>query len=297
MAVNRVSLALGGGADKGLAHVGVLQGLAEDGVEVAGVAGTSMGAIVGALVAQGLTAAQIAALFRAVDWVRLGRIMVASVSGTAFSDMVRESFGGIRIEELPVPYAAVCCDLDTGEMVSLTSGDLADAVTASAAIPGILPLRSVNGRRLVDGAVVEPVPVTAATSLTDAPVLAINVVRPAAPDRSGGAIVTSLPLKVELPSVVGRIERWLRRQRDTGDPDGIQSRLSRWETVMRSFHIMQYRLATCGQREVATVEPPVGSFGWFDFHRVDEIVDAGYRAYRAWAETADAADGGPRGSG
>lgn len=297
MAVNRVSLALGGGAAKGLAHVGVLQGLAEDGVEVAGVAGTSMGAIVGALVAQGLTAAQIAALFRAVDWVRLGRIMVASVSGTAFSDMVRESFGGIRIEELPVPYAAVCCDLDTGEMVSLTSGDLADAVTASAAIPGILPLRSVNGRRLVDGAVVEPVPVTAATSLTDAPVLAINVVRPAAPDRSGGAIVTSLPLKVELPSVVGRIERWLRRQRDTGDPDGIQSRLSRWETVMRSFHIMQYRLATCGQREVATVEPPVGSFGWFDFHRVDEIVDAGYRAYRAWAETADAADGGPRGSG
>lgn len=297
MVANRLSLALGGGAAKGLAHVGVLQGLAEDGVEVAGVAGTSMGAIVGALVAQGLTAAQIAALFRAVDWVRLGRIMVASVGGTAFSDMVRESFGGLRIEELPVPYAAVCCDLDTGEMVSLTSGDLADAVTASAAIPGILPLRSVDGRRLVDGAVVEPVPVTAATSLADAPVLAVNVVRPAAPDRSRGAIVTSLPIKVELPSVVGRIERWLRRQRDTGDPDGIQSRLSRWETVMRSFHIMQYRLATCGHREVATVEPAVGRFGWFDFHRVDEIVDAGYRAYRAWAETADAADRAPRGSG
>ncbi|HSN54843.1 MAG TPA: patatin-like phospholipase family protein, partial [Candidatus Sulfomarinibacteraceae bacterium] len=78
MVANRLSLALGGGAAKGLAHVGVLQGLAEDGVEVAGVAGTSMGAIVGALVAQGLTAAQIAALFRAVDWIRLGRIMVAS---------------------------------------------------------------------------------------------------------------------------------------------------------------------------------------------------------------------------
>lgn len=278
-----LTLALGGGAAKGLAHIGVLKGIEEDTISIAGIAGTSMGSIVGAMAAQGMTAGEIEALFRAVDWARLGRILVASVSGRAFDDMLRESFGGPLIEDLEIPFAAVCADLDTGEMVVLDRGELADAVSASSSIPGILPARRVGDRRLVDGAVVEPVPVTAASAMAHGPVLAVNVVRPPTRDEPGSAIMTRVPIPVELPSVFRRLERWLRRQRgDPDDPD-VSARVSRWEAIFRSFHVMQYRLATCGNSGVPMIEPDVGRFGWFDFHRVDELIDAGYRAYREWA--------------
>jgi len=282
-----ITLALGGGAAKGLAHIGVLKGLEEDGFEVAAIAGTSMGSIIGAMAAQGLTAIEMEGLFRAIDWVRLGRIMVTSVSGAAFHDMLRESFGGILIEDLEIAYAAVCADLDTGEMVVLDSGDLAEAVCASSSVPGILPSRHLEGRRLVDGAVVEPVPVTAATAMGEGVVLAVNVVRPPTRREQGGAIMTTMPILVELPSIFRRVEDWLRRQR-TNEVDGeISARVSRWESVFRSFHIMQHRLATCSRTEVPMIEPRVGRFGWFDYHRVDEIIAAGYEAYREWADESE----------
>jgi NTE family protein len=279
-----LTLALGGGAAKGLAHVGVLKGLEEDGIEVAAVAGTSMGSIIGALTAQGLSAREMEALFGAIDWVRLGRIMVTSVSGAAFHDMLRETFGGILIEDLEIPFAAVCGDLDTGEMVVLDSGDLAEAVCASSSIPGILPSRRIGDRRLVDGAVVEPVPVTAASIMAQGMVLAVNVVRPPDRQEKGGTIMTSMPIRIELPSVFRRIEGWLRRQRAERVEGEISARVSRWESVFRSFHIMQHRLATCSRIDVPMIEPRVGRFGWFDFHRVDEIITTGYDAYRDWVE-------------
>ena len=277
-------MALGGGAAKGLAHIGVLKGIEEDDVEVTAIAGTSMGSIIGALAAQGMSALEMEALFRAIDWVRLGRIMVTSVSGAAFHDMLRESFGGILIEDLKSPYAAVCGDLDTGEMVVLDTGDLAEAVCASSSIPGILPARRIGDRRLVDGAVVEPVPVTAASAMAPGPVLAVNVVRPSSSHEKGGNIMTSMPIQVELPLAFRRVEGWLRRQRSERMDGEISARVSRWDSVFRSFLIMQYRLATCSHITVPMIEPRVGRFGWFDFHRVDEIIAAGYDAYRQWVE-------------
>lgn len=277
-----VTLAFGGGAAKGLAHVGVLKGLDEDGVVLEAVAGTSMGSIIGAFAAQGLGGREMEALIGAIDWVRLGRIMVTSASGAAFHGMLRETFGGILIEDLGVPYAAVCADLDTGEMVVLHSGDLAEAVCASSSVPGILPSRYIDGRRLVDGAVVEPVPVTAASAMSSGEVLAVSVVRPAPREESGGALMTSMPIRVEIPAVFRRIEGWLRRQRAERVEGEINARVSRWEAVFRSFHIMQHRLATCSPSAVPMIEPKVGRFGWFDFHRADEIIAAGYDAYREW---------------
>lgn len=278
-----VTIALGGGAAKGLAHIGVLKGLEEDGVAIKAVSGTSMGSIIGALAAQGLSGREMETLFVAIDWVRLGRIMVTSVSGSAYHDMLRESFGGVRIEDLERPFAAVACDLDSGEMVVLTTGDLAAAVSASSSIPGILPPWRDGRRRLVDGAVVDPVPVTAATALGDWPVLAVNVVRPPGGTEPAHSLVSTMPIRVELPSAFSRIEGWLRRQRAETDEGEVLARVSRWEAVLRSFHIMQYRLASCGGFDVPVIEPAVGHFGWFDFHRVEKIIAAGYVAYRNWA--------------
>jgi len=283
MTDSSLTLALGGGAAKGIAHIGVLKGIEEDGIGVTAIAGTSMGSVIGAMAAQGVGAGEMEALFRAIDWVRLGRIMVTSVSGAAFGAMLRESFGGVLIEDLRIPFAAVCCDLDTGEMVVLDTGDLAEAVCASSSVPGILPSCRLGDRRLVDGAVVEPVPVTAATAMAPGKVLAVSVVRPPSRQERGGNIMTSIPIGVEIPSAFRRIEGWIRRQRANSEEGEISARVSRWESVFRSFHIMQHRLATCSRSNVPMIEPRVGRFGWFDFHRVDEIIAAGYEAYREWA--------------
>ena len=287
MTDSSLTLALGGGAAKGIAHIGVLKGIEEDGIGVTAIAGTSMGSVIGAMAAQGVGAGEMEALFRAIDWVRLGRIMVTSVSGAAFGAMLRESFGGVLIEDLRIPFAAVCCDLDTGEMVVLDTGDLAEAVCASSSVPGILPSCRLGDRRLVDGAVVEPVPVTAATAMAPGKVLAVSVVRPPSRQERGGNIMTSIPIGVEIPSAFRRIEGWIRRQRANSEEGEISARVSRWESVFRSFHIMQHRLATCSRSNVPMIEPRVGRFGWFDFHRVDEIIAAGYEAYREWAGSGD----------
>ena len=274
-----VILALGGGAARGLAHIGVLRGLAEDGVVLAGVAGTSMGSIIGGLAAQGLSPDEIASVFEDVDWPTVGRILLRSVVGSAFHELVRETLGDGRIEQLGLPFAAVCCDLDTAEPVVLRSGSLADAVRASSAIPGILSPIRIGGRTLVDGAVVDPVPFAAAAELGPHRVLGVNVLRPPA---SYAIAAPPLP-PARRPGVRSaarnRLDRWLMRQpraSASDDPNGPR----RWEVVMRSFHIMQYQLAASRHAEADSIEPDVGRFGWFDFPRVGEIIDEGYLAYR-----------------
>jgi NTE family protein len=276
----RVSLALGGGAAKGLAHVGVLLGLEEDGVEVAAIAGTSMGSIVGALYARSIAAADMAALFAAVDWRRLGRIMVRSVGGSAFHDLLRETVGVDPIEKLGIPFAAVCCDLANGEEVVLRRGRLADAVTASSAIPGILPPVLIGDRTLVDGAMVTPVPVATAAALFSAPVLAVNVLRPSARDRTVKPMVNRLFDGRAPAPVVAHVERFLSRHRLPFGKrrDKLPNRL---EVVMRSFHIMQYSLSQARERAPRVIEPEVGAIGWFEFERATDIIAEGYRAYRA----------------
>jgi NTE family protein len=279
MIEKRVSLALGGGAAKGLAHVGVLRGLEEDGVEVAAVAGTSMGSIVGALFVGGMKALEMEAFFAAVDWTRLGRIMVRSAGGTPFDDLLRETLSEVAIEKMNLPFAAVCCDLDTGEEVVLRSGDLADAVRASSAIPGILPPLIRDGRTLVDGAMVTPVPVIPAASLAEAPVLAVNVLRPPKPGQAAKPVVHRL-LEGSAPAqILERMDEILRRHRIRLRDRQAQFP-NRLEVLMRSFHIMQYNLSKPCDQEVSSIEPEVGAVGWFDFDRAPEIMAEGYRGYR-----------------
>jgi NTE family protein len=283
MAEKRVALALGGGAAKGLAHVGVLKGLEEDGIEVAAIAGTSMGSIVGALYARGMGGAEMEAFFSSVDWVRLGRIMMRSPGGAAFRDLLRETFGDKPIEELAMPFAAVCCDLSCGEEVVLREGSLADAILASSAIPGILPPSVIGGRTLVDGAFVTPVPVSPSESLSAAPVLAVNVLRPPSPERASKPVIRRLFDGTAPVQLLDRLESFLdRHKRPIGrrKPD-FPNRL---EVVMRSFHLMQYNLSKQGKQASRLVEPEVGEFGWFEFERAPEIIAEGYRAYRAIAD-------------
>ncbi len=280
MAEKRVALALGGGAAKGLAHVGVLRGLDEDGIEVAAIAGTSMGSIVGALYARGMGGTEMEAFFGSVDWARLGGIMFRSPGGAAFHDLLRETLGLEPIEDLAIPFATVCCNLENGEEVVLRRGGLADAVLASSSIPGILPPSIVDGRTLVDGAMVTPVPVSAAEEMVSAPVLAVNVLRPPSSGNPTKPVVKRLLEGAAPIQLLSHVEAFL-----DNHPLPIGRRKpdfpNRLEVVMRSFHIMQYNLARQGKRASTIVEPEVGGIGWFEFERARQIMAEGYRAYRA----------------
>jgi predicted acylesterase/phospholipase RssA len=262
----------------------VLKGLEEDGVEVVGIAGTSMGAIIGALKAQGFSAADMEELFTRIDWFELGRVLLGSVIGPAFREMLQEVLGETVIESLRLPFAAVCCDLDNGQEVVLREGDLATAVCASSSIPGVLPPVRLGGRTLVDGAIVKPVPVEAARMLGEASLLAVNVLRLA--ER-----VPAVTTAIEVPTVQGQqprtavlLQRWVESK--LGQVEEVLTEIpDRWEVTMRSFEIMEDRLARPMCQQIEMIEPEVGRFGWFDFPRYAEIVAEGYRAYRLFTES------------
>lgn len=182
-----IGLALGSGAAKGFAHIGVLKVLREMGIRPHVIAGTSMGAFVGAAFAAGK-------LDSLEDWVRqLDNWKVFSLldinwtlSGGVIGGIkpFRSFFEGFEfdnIEDLPLPFTAVATDLHSGQEIWLQQGNLQDAVSASCSIPGLLSPKALSGRWLVDGAVVNPVPVNVCRAMGATRVIAIDVMEDGAP--------------------------------------------------------------------------------------------------------------------
>ena len=174
----RIGLALGSGSVHGLAHVGAIEALEARGVDVRVVAGTSAGAIVGSLWASGLEATAIEAFAKSADLERLGEF-APSWQGLRTNEELRrrlaDAFGGRAIESWPRRFGAVATDLDDGTRRLLASGDGALAVQASTAMPVYFTPVRLGGRRLGDGALVEPVPVATARELGADYVIAIDV--------------------------------------------------------------------------------------------------------------------------
>ncbi|MGC3955403.1 MAG: patatin-like phospholipase family protein [Propionicimonas sp.] len=176
----RVALVLGSGGARGYAHIGAIDVLKERGYQIVGIAGTSMGALVGGLEAAGK-------LPEYTEWVTtLGprdvlRLMDASPFGAGAIKLERvlgrmnEMLDGARIEELPIPYTAIATDLGARREVWFTSGPVDVAIRASVAIPGAISPIMVNGRLLVDGAVLNPVPVDAVAGVDADFTLAVSL--------------------------------------------------------------------------------------------------------------------------
>lgn len=175
----RLGLVLGGGAMRGAAHLGALSVLEEAGIRPSVVVGTSVGAIVGAGVAAGVSAAEMWEAFRVLDW----RDVAHPSWHSRMSMFASDPLGGLitrvtrvsTVEELELPFAAVACDLLTGERVVMDSGDLRLALSASSAVPGVFePVRH-DGRLLVDGGVVDNLPVDVAHDMGADRVIALSL--------------------------------------------------------------------------------------------------------------------------
>ncbi len=177
--MKKVGLALGGGVAHGLAHVGVLLALERAGIPVDCIAGTSAGALIGAFWAAGWPAAAIHREALKLGWRHLARPAWPGRGGLiSFFQLERYlacKLGDPTFADLPKCFAAVATDLDTGESVALTSGRVAAAVHASAAVPGVVVPVEINGRLLGDGGVSDNLPVAVARTLGADYVIGVSV--------------------------------------------------------------------------------------------------------------------------
>lgn len=177
----RLCLALGGGAARGFAHIGVIQVLEEAGIKPHCVAGTSAGSLVAALYASGLNGTELARLALRMeesaitDWSFPGR---GVIRGEALARYVRLHTQGRLIEQLPMPLGIVATDLDSGQGVLFRRGDLGQAVRASSAVPAVFQPVRVGSREYVDGGLVSPVPVRYAREMGAELVVAVDISTP-----------------------------------------------------------------------------------------------------------------------
>jgi len=172
------ALALGGGAARGLAHVGVIQVLEREGLIPDLIVGTSAGALVGALWASGLDAATLRSVALSFDQSSLGDwafSMRGLLKGQALADFVNRHVGSRPIERFPRRFAATSVDLWSGKLVVFDRGNAGTAVRASAAVPGIFQPVQVSGREYVDGGLASPIPVRTARSMGAKRVLAVDI--------------------------------------------------------------------------------------------------------------------------
>ena len=210
----RLGLALGGGAARGFAHIGVIQVLEEAGIRPDLVVGTSAGSLVAALYAHGKTGTELASMALTMDegaitdWAFPSRGMIR---GEALARYVREQTGGQLIEQMKMPLGIVATDLDSGAGVLFRRGDTGTAVRASSSVPAVFQPVKIGDREFVDGGLVSPVPVRFAREMGAEMVIAVDISTP--PD--GAATDGTMKLLLQTFAIMGKsINRFELREAD-----------------------------------------------------------------------------------
>ncbi len=199
----RIGLALGGGAARGFAHIGVIQVLEENGIRPDLVAGTSAGSLVAALYAAGKNPAELAQLAvnmdegAITDWSFPGRGLIR---GEALARYVRDQTGGRTIEQLKLPLGIVATDLDSGAPILFQRGDTGSAVRASSAVPAVFQPVRIGNREYVDGGLVSPVPVRFARQMGAELVVAVDISSPP----EGNATGDVMKMLLQTFAIMGR---------------------------------------------------------------------------------------------
>lgn len=288
-----IGLALGGGAARGFAHIGIINTLAAHGIVPSVVVGTSMGGVVGGAYAAGH-------LDKLEEWARglqprniLSYLDIrlngsGLIGGAKLAAEIENTLGQNLIEDLPVKFATVATEVRTGHEIWLTHGRMVDAMRASYALPGIFAPVLIGDRWLVDGALVNPVPVSAARALGAEIVIASNLSSDVFTHSTtvyshGSSVAPSASAAETVPEPRKRglgkffsAERTMKREFFGGDGrPGIST------VMVDAFNIMQDRITRArlaGDPPDLLISPRVGQIGFFDFHRAGDLIAHGARA-------------------
>ncbi len=290
-----VSLVLGSGGARGLAHIGVIRWLEENGYRIRSIAGSSMGALVGGIHAAGkldVYADWVGALER-VDVLRLLDLSLSRHSlfkGERIIAKLRELIGEHDIESLPIRYTAVATDIERQREVWLDRGSLFDAIRASVAVPMVFaPVRR-NGRLLVDGGLVNPMPVAPVLNSDADLIIAVNLGAHAARQtvmrtESGGPAPADASVLVETPfrasEMTERVRSFVMSLWPGEDDDTPEEAPDLVMLMSRSLDCMQTqitRLRLATHSIDAVVEIPRNLCGFFEFYRARDLIAYGYDA-------------------
>jgi NTE family protein len=273
-----IALALGGGAARGWAHIGVLRAIDEIGIKIDMIAGTSIGALVGGCYlagrldelesfARGLNQRR---MFTLMDWRIRGNGLLG---GNRLHDRMMAYLAGVRIEDLPATFVATATEIVTGHEILINKGSLVTAMRASYALPGVFEPVECNGRILVDGALVNPVPVSICRMHERRSVVAVNLNY----DLFGRAAV--LQHSAEDPDVESQNTAAKLRKTD-GNRIGVTG------VMIEAFNIIQDRIARArmaGDPPDLSIQPKLGHIGLTEFHKADDAIAIGYQATMARA--------------
>ncbi len=284
-----IGLALGGGGARGWAHIGVIRALAKANIKPDILCGTSVGALVGAIHLAGK-------LDVIEDWARsLNKLRIVGyldfhvsgggmIAGNRLAAIMRQHLGETAIESLPVPFTCVATDLVTGHEVWLARGNLVDALRATISLPGVFAPIEWEGRWLVDGALVNPLPVSLCRAMGAQVVIAVNLHADIiGRTRLAGQTIpraAGFDLLHEFPEVAGKTEHglggWLKGVfgRAVGSP-------SLFGVMVQSLNIMQDRITRsrlAGEPPDVSIAPRLGNIGLLEFDRAAEGIAEGVAA-------------------
>jgi len=257
----KIGLALGSGAARGLAHIGALEALEKEGIPIDMIAGSSAGALVGALYAQGKAASQIKNL--TIDLGSKRFFLLADpalprtglIKGRRIKEVLKSIIGGdIGFGDLRIPFACVATDIETGEEVVINQGSVLEGVRASISIPVIFTVVKWKDRYLVDGGLVNQVPVSVLEKMGADFIIAVNVI----------------------PDISDRV-----RPRGKEGVEGFKEP-NIFNVIMQTIHIAAYQAVKSSLVGAdVIIEPQVASIGHFDFHRAPECILQGELAAQA----------------
>jgi NTE family protein len=277
-----ISLVLGSGGARGHAHIGVIRALEERKLSIRSISGASMGSVIGGIYAAGEldTYNKWAMNLRKSDVVKLLDFSFTWISifkGERVIEVLKDLIGDRQIEDLPIAFTAVATAIEEQREVWLNSGSLFDAIKASTAVPGVFSPVEINGRRLVDGGIVNPIPI--APTLNDATDLTIAV------NLSG--IADNVPPSDDSPdekptrddnsyrAAIGRFVGGLLESDDNVEkpPDAV-------DLLTQSIDVMQgaiARLKLAAYAPDIVIDIPRDACSFFEFHRAEEMADIGYK--------------------
>ena len=286
--VPTIGLALGSGLARGFAHIGVLKALTRHGIKPSIVAGTSIGALVGGCYLAGklheLEEWALALNRRKVFGYLDFRVRSAGlIGGNRLTSILQDYFKDTMIEQLPSPFIAIASDIATGHEVWLRKGNLIDAMRASFALPGVFPPVEVNGRLLVDGALINPVPVSPCLALGSRMTIAVDLnadligkaTKPGQRFQTvTGFDIFSSDVDPEDQKIFsgGMTQRIFRREQNNPSLFGV---------MVSALNIMQDRLTRsrlAGDPPDVHIKPQISHIGLLEFERAKEMIEEGEAA-------------------
>jgi NTE family protein len=282
----RIGLALGSGAARGWAHIGAIRALEERGVKPDLICGSSIGALVGAFYAAG-ELDKLEGWVTGLAWTRVLRLLDLTwrgglIRGNRLFDLFRATFGDRDISELPLLYGAIATELASGREIWLREGKVLDAVRASCAIPGLFTPVVRNDMLLVDGGLVNPVPVSMCRALGADLVIAVDLswgklgaYRERGRDKNGGAVAPR-----EVPGWIGRLRTgWLDRLKSkVKDELTMPSIFEVFTTALDIVEMKVARSRLAGEPPDVMITPLLPDFGTMEFHRAKEAIAEGRAA-------------------